>query len=162
MRPNREALAILQELDNRVVPKSTVPKPGETRSVGTIQKIIRRKNEQGEDGGAHARLVLMLINESENNKASLCEATIGAVSDLLDEFRAMFPQKAENGISEFFDFLDRVPLPQIRTMFVGDCKDKRASMKGMLRERMIRFFGMPQMDLLDDRRLASHPENAKV
>lgn len=154
-RPNREAVAILTELGVQIVAKNVAPRPGQTRSVGTVQKIIRRKNEQGEDGMAHARLVLMLIVESENNKAALCEATIGAVSDLVDEFRAMYPEKAENGISEFFTFLDGVPLPQIRAMFVGDCKDKRPSMKGMLRERMIRYFGMPQLDWLDDRRMSA-------
>lgn len=147
MRPNREALAILKDLDIRVVPKSTVPKPGETRSVGTVQKIIRR---HGED---HARLVLMLIMQSENNRAALCEASIGAVSDLVEEFRRIYPDKAENGISELFDFLDRTPIAQIRAAYIGDCKDKRGRLCGMLQERMLLHFGIPQLDWINDRRV---------
>lgn len=148
-KPNREALSILSELGVTVVPKNVAPRPGETRSVGTIQKIIRRHGKE------HCRLVLMLIMQSENNRAALDEASIGAVSDLVEEFRRIYPAKAENGISELFDFLDRTPIAQIRLLFAGEhCKDRRATLKGMLRERMLRAFGIPQLDWLDDRRQA--------
>lgn len=146
MKPNREALQILEELGVVVVPKNVAPRPGETRSVGTVQKIIRRHGKE------HCRLVLMLITQSENNRAALDEASIGAVSDLVEEFKRIYPAKAENGISELFDFLDRTPIAQIRAAYVGDCKDKRGRLCGMLQERMMRVFGIPQLDWLDDRR----------
>lgn len=145
---NREALAILSELGIEAVAKNVAPRPGQTRSVGTVQKIIRR---HGKD---HCRLVLMLITQSENNRAALDEASIGAVSDLVEEFKRIYPAKAENGISELFDFLDRTPIAQIRAAYVGDCKDKRGRLTGMLQERMLRVFGIPQLDWLDDRRQA--------
>lgn len=148
MKPNREALAILEELGIEAVAKNVAPRPGQTRSVGTVQKIIRR---HGKD---HCRLVLMLITQSENNRAALDEASIGAVSDLVEEFKRIYPAKAENGISELFDFLDRTPIAQIRAAYVGDCKDKRGRLCGMLQERMMRVFGVPQLDWLDDRRQA--------
>lgn len=145
MRPNREAVAILTELGVEIVAKNVAPRPGQTRSVGTVQKIIRR---HGKD---HCRLVLMLITQSENNRAALDEASIGAVSDLVEEFCRIYPDKAENGISELFDFLDRTPIAQIRAAYIGDCKDKRSRLAGMLQERMMRVFGVPQLDWLDDR-----------
>lgn len=146
-RPNREAVAILTELGVEIVAKNVAPRPGQTRSVGTVQKIIRR---HGED---HARLVLMLIMQSENNRAALCEASIGAVSDLVEEFRRIYPDKAENGISELFDFLDRTPIAQIRAAYIGDCKDKRGRLCGMMQERMLLHFGIPQLDWINDRRV---------
>lgn len=146
-RPNREAVAILTELGVEIVAKNVAPRPGQTRSVGTVQKIIRRHGKE------HCRLVLMLITESENNRVALDEACIGAVSDLVEEFRRLYPAKAENSISELFDFLDRVPVANIRAVYVGDCKDKRGRLCGMLQERMMLHFGIPQLDWINDRRV---------
>jgi hypothetical protein len=95
----------------------------------------------------------MLIMQSENNRAALCEAAIGAVSDLVEEFRRIYPEKAENGISELFEFLDRTPIAQIRAAYIGDCKDKRSRLAGMLQERMMLTFGIPQLDWINDRRV---------
>lgn len=151
MSNNREALAILSELGVEVVPKSIAPKPGQTRSVATLQRIVRRH------GAEHARLVVMVIVESVNNRAALDEASLGAVSDVIQAFKRAYPARYEAKISDLFEFFDKTPIANIRALYTDGLDgivNKRAALGGMLWERAIRVFGQPQIDWLDDRRSA--------
>ena len=152
MRPNREALAILSELGVTVVPKNVAPRPGETRSVGTVQKIIRRHGKE------HARLVLQILTESENCKGFLTETVIGAVSDILLIFQRGYPDVYEQHTSKIFEFMDQTPIGAIEYKFVRNLAgitNRRSAFVGLLNERIIRVFGDPQLDLLDDRRMTA-------
>lgn len=149
---NREALAILEELGVTVVPKSTPPGPGETRSVGTIQKIIRRHGKE------HARLVLQILTESENCKGYLSETVIGAVSDILLVLQRGYPDIYERQTSRIFEFMDRTPIGALEYLYVRNLAgitNRRSAFVGLLNERIVRQFGDPQYDLLDDRRMSA-------
>ncbi|MFN3833411.1 MAG: hypothetical protein ACK4SQ_14390 [Allorhizobium sp.] len=159
MRPNREAVAILTELGVEIVAKNVAPRPGQTRSVGTVQRIVRRH------GVEHARLVVMMIVESRNNRVALDEASLGAVSDVLIAMKRSYPSVYSNEITKIFEFFDQTPIAAIRLIYTQGLEgviNKRAALGGMIWERVVRVFGHPQSDWLDDRRLASSPENAKV
>lgn len=152
MTNNREALAILSELDIEVVAKNVAPRPGQTRSVGTVQKIIRR---HGKD---HARLVLQILTESENCKGYLSETVIGAVSDILLVFQRGYPDIYERQTSRIFEFMDQTPIGAIEHLYVRNLAgitNRRSAFVGLLNERIVRVFGDPQLDLLDDRRMSA-------
>lgn len=152
MKPNREALAILEELDVGVVAKNVMPRPGQTRSVATLQRIVRRH------GVDHARMVIMLIMESINNRAALDEASLGAVSDVLAAFKRAYPARYEASTTDLFAFFDATPVANIRALYTDGLEgvvNKRAALAGMLWERIIRVFGNPQIDWIDDRRASA-------
>lgn len=151
MKPNREALQILEELGVEVVAKNVAPKPGQTRSVATLQRIVRRH------GVEHARLVVMMIMESENNRAALDEASLGAVSDVIQAFKRAYPARYEGKISDLFAFFDATPIANIRALYTDGLEgvvNRRSALAGMIWERAVRVFGRPQIDWLDDRRQA--------
>ena len=146
---NREATAILDELGIGVVAKNVAPKPGQTRSVATIQRIIRHH------GADHARLALMLISESENNRVALDEISIGSVSDVLMAMKRNYPAMCRDDVSSLFAFFDQTPIAAIRAMYTDGLDgivNKRYALAGMIWERCIRKFGNPQLDWLDDRK----------
>ncbi|NTA27419.1 hypothetical protein [Allorhizobium ampelinum] len=147
---NREALEILEEFNVTVVPKNIVPKAGETRSVATVQRIARRH------GRDHARFVIQAIVESQNNKAGLTETVIGAVSDIVLVFKRLYPTIYEKETSRIFEFLDQTPIATLELMFIRNLEgitNRRSAFVGLLNERVVRVFGTPQLDLLDDRRM---------
>lgn len=148
MSTNREALQILEELGVGVVAKNVAPKPGQTRSVATLQRIVRRH------GAEHARLVVMVIMESENNRAALDEASLGAVSDVLVAFKRSYPARYEARTSDLFAFFDQTPIANIRALYTDGLEgvvNRRSALAGMIWERAVRVFGKPQIDWLDDR-----------
>lgn len=147
---NREALAILTELGVEVVAKSVTPRHGQTRSVATLQRIVRRH------GVEHARLTMQVIFESDNNKAALNETTIGAVSDILLVFKRSYADIYERHTSRIFEFFDQTPIGVLEFLYVRNLDgitNRRSAFVGLLNERIVRMFGDPQMDLLDDRRV---------
>lgn len=150
IRVNREAIAILEELGIGIVAKNVQPKPGQTRSVATIQRIIRR------EGVDHARMALMLICESENNRVALDEVSIGAVSDVLLALKKNYPKLCRDDVSTLFAFFDQTPIAVIRAIYtdgLDSIVNKRAALSGMIWERAINKFGNPQLDWLYDRRV---------
>jgi hypothetical protein len=152
MSNNREALAILEELEVEVVAKNVMPRPGQTRSVATLQRIVRRH------GVDHARMVIMLIMESVNNRAALDEASLGAVSDVLAAFKRTYPGIYEASTSDLFAFFDQTPIANIRVLFtegLDGVVNKRSALAGQLWERLVRKFGQHQDDWLDDRRVSA-------
>lgn len=150
-KPNREATMILEELGVTIVAKNVAPRPGQTRSVATLQRIVRRH------GADHARMVVMMIMESVNNRAALDEASLGAVSDIILAFKRAYPARYEANISDLFAFFDSTPVANIRALYTDGLDgvvNKRSALAGMLWERIIRAFGNPQIDWIDDRRQA--------
>ena len=148
MTTNREALAILEEFGVQVVAKNVRPRPGQTRSAATLQRIIRRHGQE------HGRMVIMLITESVNNRAALDEASLGAVSDVILAFKRSYPARYEANISDLFDFFDATPIANIRALYTDGLDgvvNRRSALAGMIWERAVRVFGRPQIDWLDDR-----------
>jgi hypothetical protein len=132
-----------------VVPKNVNPKPGQTRSAATLQRIVRRH------GAEHARLTMQILTESDNCKAYLSETVIGAVSDLLLLFEREYPDIFHKETSRIFAFFDQTPIGQLEYLYVRNLDgitNRRSAFVGILHERVVRIFGSSQMDLLDDRR----------
>lgn len=147
---NREATAILNELGVAIVAKNVRPKPGETRSVPTLQRIVRKH------GADHAREVIMMISQSENNASALDEVSIGAVSDVLLAIKRSYADLYENDIDKIFMFFDATPIATIRARYTDGLEgivNRRSALAGMLFERVIRIFNEKQQDWLDDRRV---------
>lgn len=150
MSNHREALAILDEFGVGVVAKNERPGPGQTRSVATLQRIVRKR------GFEHGRMVVMVIMQSENNRCALCETSIGAVSDVLLAFKRSYAAIYEARISDLFAFFDQTPIATIRLLFTDGLEgvvNKRSALAGLIWERLVRQFGSPQLDILDDRKV---------
>ncbi|GAA2817131.1 hypothetical protein EDC40_103667 [Aminobacter aminovorans] len=137
--------SLCDEFEVRIVPKSAYPGPGETRAVGTLQKIISRQ------GMEHARLVMTTLAETENNKASLDQAAFGAASGLI---RAR-PADVEDA-SKWLAVWDATPVGELQwiSQDLRGVFPLNAVLAGMIYERVWRAFGPRsiQPDLLDDRR----------
>lgn len=149
---NREAVAILTELGVEIVAKNVAPRPGQTRSVGTVQKIIRRH------GVEHARLVLSILTESENCKGYLSETVIGAVSDMVLVIERGYPDIYKRHMDRVYAFFDQTPIGAIEYLYarnLAGITNRRSALVGLLNERIIRTFGDPQLDLLDDRKMSA-------
>lgn len=140
-------IALCEEYEVRIVPKSVYPGPGETRAVSTLHKIIER------GGMEHARLVMSTLVETTNNKASLDREAFGAASGLI---RAR-PEDVEQA-SKWLTAWDATPVGELQWI----AQDLRgifplnAVLAGMIYERLWRAFGprSVQPDLYDDRRRA--------
>lgn len=143
-----DAEAILAEFGIEIIPANVVPQHGQTRAVVTVSRIIKRY------GVEHARMVIMTLAETANNKARLSETAIWATSDVILAFRKNYPHIMAGEISQFFAFYDRIPVGHLQHWVDGldGITNKRAALVGLLWERAVRVFGDPQLDLLDDRR----------
>lgn len=143
-----DAEAILGEFGIEIIPANVVPQAGQTRAVVTVSRIIKRY------GVEHARMVIMTLTETANNKARLSETAIWATSDVILAFRKNYPHIMAGEISQFFAFYDRIPVGHLQHWVDGldGITNKRAALVGLLWERAVRVFGDPQLDLLDDRR----------
>lgn len=139
--------ALCDEFEVRIVPKSAYPGPGETRAVGTLEKIIRRH------GIEHARLVMTTLAETENNRLALEASAFGAASDLI---RAC-PEWVEDA-SKWLAVWDRCPVGELQAL-AHDLRGHvsvRGALAGLIYERLWRAYGprSVQPDLLDERRRA--------
>ncbi|MCK4207182.1 hypothetical protein J3U99_20650 [Brucella pituitosa] len=135
----------------RVVVPNAVPGIGETRAIGTLDRLIKKYGEE------HADFVVMTLAESHNNRNFIDETTLWAVSDMVRTAKRNYPSIMENDLENWFTFWDGTPLGVLADW----CHDldglvsKRPALVGMLFERMLRHFGemRQQPDLLDDRRM---------
>lgn len=140
-------IALCEEFEVAIVPKHRYPRPGETRAVGTLEKMIARR------GLDHARIVMTSLVETNNNKASLEAECIGAVSDLLMACQGLY----EEDPSKWLEVLDRCPIGELQAI-VHDLRGDvplRPALAGLIYERIWRAYGPRslQPDLLDDRTL---------
>ena len=107
---------------------------------------------------------MQVLVESANCKAFLTETVIGAVSDILLVFQRGYPDIYERQTTKIFEFFDQSPVGQLEYLFVRNLDgitNRRSAFVGILNERVVRSFGHPQLDLLDDRRLALTVKNDK-
>jgi hypothetical protein len=144
-----EALAILEEFGIKSVPANVMPRPGETRSIATVQRLI---NNLGFD---HARLVVQVLAESDNNRHPINESVLDAISLVLMGIQREYPTLFEKETSRVFDFFDRVPIGALEMKYCRSMKgiiEQKPMLAGQIWERFVRTFGEPQGDLLDDRR----------
>ncbi|WP_026060097.1 hypothetical protein [Pseudaminobacter salicylatoxidans] len=139
--------ALCDEFGVTIVPKHSYPRPGETRAVGTIRKMIERR------GMEHARIVLSTLTETANNKASLEAECIGAASDLLlacQHYQEEDPEK-------WFQVWDKTPVGELQAVArdLRGFAPLRAVLAGLIYERIWRAYGPRafQPDFLDDRML---------
>lgn len=138
--------ALCDEFGIEIVPKDRLPRPGQTRAVNTIRKMIDIH------GVEHARLVMTTLTETENNKLALESPAFGAASDLI---RAC-PDWLESDIDRWYKVWDLCPVGQLQAL-AQDLKGvvaARPALSGMIYERLWRAFGPRsiQPDLLDERR----------
>jgi len=138
--------SILDEYGIAISPAHRYPDVGQTRAVGTLQRIARRHGE------GHLRLVLSTLCETDNNKACLDEYALYSVSDLI---RAC-PQIVEHRMTEWLQCFDDAPVGELQFL-VSDLTGvvpQRHALSGVLYERIARRFGplSLQPDLFDDRR----------
>lgn len=144
-----EAVSLLEEFGITVVHPSAVPGVGQTRAIGTVERIRRRH------GSPHARFVIMTLADSENNRNALQESTLWATSDLARFADRAYPALMTNRLSDWFKFWDGTPLAVLNDWCLdlhGEAP-RRFALFGMLYERFLREFGTiaNQGDLLDDR-----------
>ena len=137
--------ALCDEFNVRIIAKNDYPRPGETRSVATLAKIIDRH------GIGHARAVMITITETANNKASLDADVFGAVSDLLLACAKWY----EDDPSKWLQVFDACPVGELQYL-AHDLRGfvpARAALAGLLFERLWRAYGprSVQADLLDER-----------
>lgn len=155
-----EAEAIFREYDITVVPANVMPAVGQSRAVGTLQRIIDRR------GSNHAKMVVMTFAETANSKASINEYSLWAVSDLLLLAEKNFPHLVTTDVESWFQFFDGLPLGwlQFWTHDMDGIVPKRFALVGMVYERMKRVFGplYMQPDLLDDRSKSLFKQQNKV
>lgn len=139
--------ALCDEFGIVIVPKSRYPRPGETRAVGTIGKMITRR------GMDHSRIVMTSLAETANNKASMEAECIGAMSDLLISCQVLY----ERDPTKWLEVLDRCPIGELQAI-VRDLRGDvplRPALAGLIYERIWRAYGprATQPDLYDDRML---------
>lgn len=144
---NPRVSAIAAEFGVTLIDKHRDPAPGETRAVNTLSRIL---NRHGED---HLRMVLTTLAETDNNKASLDEASLWATSDLVRACKGIIDADA----SQWLSLWDAMPVGQMQrlTRDLSGLVPRRHALAALLYERIVRRFGpgAAQPDLFDDRRM---------
>lgn len=140
--------SLCDEFEVVIVPKHKYPRPGETRAISSIRKMIERRGEE------HARIVMSTLTETANNKASLEAECIGAASDLLLACQS----HQEPDPEKWFQVWDQCPVGELQAI-AHDLRGfipLRSALAGLIYERIWRAYGPRafQPDLLDDRVLS--------
>lgn len=138
--------SIAAEYGVRLIGKSRYPEPGETRAVGTMERILAR---YGED---HFRLVMTTLAETANNHACIDESSLWAASDMIRHWKITIEEDA----SAWLAVWDAMQLGEMQFL-AHQLRGKvpaRFALGGMIHERLVRVFGEKagQGDLFDDRR----------
>lgn len=143
-----EARAILAEYGITPVPPSAHTRPGETKAVANLQKIVRAR------GYDHARFVIMLWRETNIRKTVLDAPTMWALSDVVKLVERNFPKLVNEDVETFFKFIDALQIGWLQQWAreVDGVIPRRFAMGGQIFERIKRVFDMEQADMLDDRR----------
>lgn len=148
MEGEREAMIspaeILAEYGVTIVARNVAPRPGQTRAVATVRRIMAKHGE------GHMRLVLSTLAETANNRAALDEVGLWAASDLVRACGAII----ESRMSEWLELWDAAPVADLLALCRGlsGFASQRYALVGMIYERIYRRFGDGQSDLFDDRR----------
>ncbi|WP_042777815.1 DUF3102 domain-containing protein [Sinorhizobium fredii] len=92
--------SICAEFDVEIIPANEMPKPGQTRAVNTLARILEKHGE------GHLRLVLSTLAETKNNQGLINEYSAWATSDLV----LACSKWIEEDASDWFQAWDRIPL----------------------------------------------------
>jgi hypothetical protein len=143
-----EAMAILKEFGVEVVSTSAHLRPGQTKAVASLQKII---NARGYD---HGRLIVMTWKETMLQRVIFDRPTMWAMSDVIMLVERNYPDLLSNRVSDWFQFFDGLRLEWLQEWArdVEGILPRRYAVAGQVYERIKRVFGIEQGDLLDDRR----------
>lgn len=135
---------ILAEFGVEVVARNVAPRPGQTRAVATVRRIMAKHGE------GHMRLVLSTLAETANNRAALDEVGLWAASDLVRGCRAI----VETRMTDWLELWDAAPVGDLLALCRGlsGIASQRYMLVGMIYERIYRRFGDGQTELFDDRR----------
>jgi hypothetical protein len=145
-----EARAILAEFGIEAVHPSSHLKPGQTKAVASLQKIVRKR------GYDHARFVIMTWSQTMIKKAPMDAATMWAISDAVVLVEKNFPHLLNNDVETWFRFIDALQIGWIQEWAKSSdgVIPRRFAIAAMIFERLQRLFGIRQLDMLDDRRIA--------
>lgn len=143
-----EAMAILTEFGVEVIPSSGHPRPGQTKAVRSLQKIVNHR------GFEHARFIILTWKETNVRKTVLDAPTMWAISDTIKAVERNFPDLLPGDPERWFKFVDGLPIAWLQDWArdLDGIIPRRCAMAGQMYERVKRVFGIDQGDLLDDRR----------
>lgn len=129
--------ALCEEVGLQAIEGTAYPRLGQTRAINTIRRIIERFGEE------HARLVLMTLAETANNKALVDEVCLWMASDMIRAFHAEIEQDA----SLWLSLWDRLPLGYLQFISQGlrGTVKQRDALGGMVYERLRRVYGEPAL-----------------
>lgn len=129
--------ALCAEFSVDVIEGTNYPKLGQTRAHNTIRIMIDRMGE------GHARMVLMTLAETENNRAMLDECAIWACSDMVRVFRTEIDADASRWLSVW----DAMPVPvfQSRSHELRGMVKPRFALGGMIYLYLRQAYGQPEL-----------------
>ncbi|MDX0512751.1 hypothetical protein [Sinorhizobium medicae] len=100
MMQSAKVRTICSEFGIAIVPANVQPMPGQTRALGTLERIMARHGE------GHLRLVVATMAETTGNQGFINEYSAWAVSDLIRANADWIEDHAE----EWFQAWDKIPL----------------------------------------------------
>lgn len=95
--------SICAEFDVEIIPANEYPKPGQTRAVATLGRILEKRGE------GHLRLVMSTLAETKGNQWLIEECSLWAVSDLILACSEWIDENA----AAWLDLWDRLDLGSI-------------------------------------------------
>ena len=148
-----DAAAILAEYGIEIVGRNVAPKPGQTRAIAALDRILRRH------GAAHLRLVLTTLAETENNSGLLEESVLWMASDMV----LVCPKLIESQTSEWLELWDAMPLESMAEIAkrLAGIVPLRLALGGMVYERIYRRFGGQSAGEIDEAKTVELAEHAR-
>lgn len=134
---DQRVTALCEEFGIEVLESTSYPKLGQTRAHGTIRNMI---DNLGED---HARMVLMTLAETANNKTLLDEVGLWMASDMVKVFR----KEIDADPSVWFETWDKMPIGflQSRAHELRGAVKPRFALGGMVYLMLRQVFGQPEL-----------------
>jgi hypothetical protein len=134
---DQRVIALCEEFGIEVLESTSYPKLGQTRAHGTIRNMI---DNLGED---HARMVLMTLAETANNKALLDEVGLWMASDMVKIFR----KEIDADPTAWFETWDKMPIGflQSRAHELRGAVKPRFALGGMVYLMLRQVFGQPEL-----------------
>ena len=144
------ARALLAEYGIEAVPPSAHPKPGTTKAIASIQRIISKR------GMDHARLLMTTWRETNCRNLVLDEASAWAMSDLIIVTQRHFPEIMEKDIERWFSLFDSLPMGWLWewSRDLTGLMPRRYAIVAQGYERVKKSFGIKQGDLFNGKRVA--------
>ncbi|ASW06286.1 hypothetical protein [Rhizobium sp. 11515TR] len=130
--------SLCAEVGIEAIEGTAYPRLGQTRAVNTIRRIIERF---GED---HARLVLMTLAETENNRALLDEVCLWTTSDMV----RVFSDEIEQDASQWLAYWDSMPVGYLQSVSHGlkGMIKQRDALSGMVYRELRKYYGQQDLE----------------